>query len=234
MNYKEHYRIDAEEFDYWGEDQYSPAESRRMQAIYSLVKVRAGEKILDIGSGRGWFSLHAAAKGADVTALDLSESNLEQIKMLDKRINTIYADACEPVLDKKKFDLVVALEVLEHIIDPNLAIQNWKSLLQPNGRLLICVPYKETIRQTLCIHCNQKTPINAHLHSFDLKSLGCLLHSNGMRMCSYKLFSHKLLLYLMLDKALRLLPFCVWHRLDQLCGLAGDKYNYLAIICKIK
>lgn len=234
MDYKEHYRIDAQEFDYWGADQFSPTELRRNQTIFDLARVKSAQKVLDIGSGRGWFSLHAAARGANVTALDLSETNLARIKSLDGRIDTIYGDAGEPPISDKKFDLIVALEVLEHLTDPQLAINNWKSLLSPKGRLLISVPYREKLRYELCIHCHQKTPLNAHLHSFDLKTLSGMLCAAGLILRSTHLFLHKLLPHFYLDKLTLRLPYTVWQSIDNLCRFAGDKYSYMAMISSIK
>lgn len=234
MDYKEHYRLDAEVFDYWGDYHFTPAETRRNQYIFNLAQIRAGEKVLDIGSGRGWFCLHAASRGAEVTALDLSEANLERIKQMDSRINTLLADAAEPDGLLEKYDLLVALEVLEHIVDPAKALEHWKNLLKPGGRLLITVPYKEQIQYSLCIHCNQKTPHNAHLHSFDKSILGALLVANGLRVIRVDLFAHKLGTHFRLDRFTRKLPYWIWRGLDRLYGLGGDKYNYLAVLCSLK
>lgn len=234
MDYKEHYKIDAEVFDYWGAYHFTPGEARRNQYIFNLAQVRAGEKVLDIGSGRGWFSLHAASRGAEVTALDLSAANLARISQMDNRINTILVDAAEPGEMGEKYDLLVALEVLEHIVDPAQAIKHWKDLLKPEGRLLITVPYKEQIQYSLCIHCNQKTPHNAHLHSFDQNSLGALLASNGLHVQRVELFAHKLITHLRLDKLTSKLPYSCWRCLDKVCGLTGDKYNYMAVLCSLK
>lgn len=234
MNYKEHYKNDAIEFDYWGADQFSPNETRRNQTIFDLCAVKPGDKVLDIGSGRGWFSLHAAGLGAEVTALDLSESNLLKIKELNPNISTIYGDACEvPVFDTK-FDWIVALEVLEHLVDPKQAITNWKELLKDEGRLLVAVPFKEQIKYTLCIHCNQKTPVNAHLHSFDKESLIKLFNHSGYWVKSTELFMHKILTLLRITKLMNRLPYKYWCFVDNLCGMFSKKYTYIALIAKLK
>jgi 2-polyprenyl-3-methyl-5-hydroxy-6-metoxy-1,4-benzoquinol methylase len=232
MDYKEHYRIDAEEFDYWGANQFSANETRRNQAIFQLAKIKPGQKVLDIGSGRGWLSQYAAAQGAQVTALDLSETNLKRIRQQDSRIHTVLGDACEIPIKDTKFDLIVALEVLEHIPQPEVAIAHWKSLLAPRGRLLICVPDQETIYYMLCIHCNQKTPMNAHLHSFDAKKLTALLISAGFRISLVRRFSHKLLIFLRINQLLKWLPYPLWAKIDKLCGLFADKYQFLAVVCR--
>lgn len=234
MNYKEHYRIDALEFDYWGKDQLHPTETRRNQTVFELCPLQAGDNVLDVGSGRGWFSLHTAEQGAHVTALDLSEANLQRLKELNPDITTVLADACEYNPADIAFDWVVALEILEHLVEPKAAIQNWKKLLKPNGKLLITVPYKEVLRYTLCIHCNQKTPVNAHLHSFDRESLIKLLNHHGFWVKETRLFSHKLLSHLRVNSFLKPLPYRWWKALDRACRLWGDKYSYLGIVAVLK
>ncbi|PKN71989.1 MAG: SAM-dependent methyltransferase [Candidatus Cloacimonetes bacterium HGW-Cloacimonetes-3] len=233
MNHKEHYRIDAEAFDYWSAHHFTAAEKRRNQFTIKLANIRAGQKVLDIGSGRGWFSLHAASLGAEVTAMDLSATNLARIKQTDNRVNTLLADATEPLQTGQKYDLLVALEVLEHIVNPAEAVANWKAILKPKGRLLITVPYKEIIRYSLCIHCNAKTPFNAHLHSFDKDALANLLKASGLRVRSLQPFSHKLLPLLRLDVISQNLPLPIWCCLDKISRITGDKYNYLAAICSL-
>jgi len=234
MNYREHYRIDALEFDYWGRDQVSPTETRRNQTVFDLCPSLNQLQILDIGSGRGWFSLQAAQQGAEMTALDLSEENLSKIKAINPNITTLYGDACDVPAADGKFDLIVALEILEHLVDPKTAVLNWKNLLKHNGKVLITVPYKETIRYTLCIHCNRKTPVNAHLHSFNKDDLIKLLNHNGFWVKQTNRFSHKLLSYLRINNLLKWLPYGIWKRLDRLCRIFGDNYSYLAVVAILK
>jgi len=230
MDYKQHYQRDAREFDYWGANQFSPAETRRLQTIFELCPLQAGQRVLDIGSGRGWFARYAAESGAQVTAVDLSEDNLQKIKALDSRIETIVGDACDLPITDKLYDWIVAIEVLEHLTDPKTALQNWLKLLKPEGRLLLVVPDKEVLAYTLCIHCHQKTPVNAHLHSFDQDSLIKLLNKTGYWVKDTRLFLHKLLTHLRLVNVLSWLPYRMWRRLDRLCAIAGKRYHYLAVV----
>lgn len=234
MDYKEHYRIDALEFDYWGKDQFSPSEVRRNQYIFELCNIQPGEKVLDIGSGRGWFCQHAVGQGADVTALDLSNENLQRIKDTNPQIITVLGDACETTLPESSFDLILAAEVLEHLVDPKAAIVNWKRLLKPEGRLIVTVPYQETIRYTLCIHCNQKTPVNAHLHSFDKDGLIKLLNHHGFWVKKTELFLHKAGAVLKLNILLKWLPYKWWRKLDKFLGLFGKSYSYIALTASPK
>lgn len=234
MDYKEHYQQDAIVFDYFKEEDIGAAELRRNQYIFELSRIKEGQRILDIGSGRGWFSLYAASQGAVVTALDLSQENLQRIRSLDPSINTVFGDACNIPFPEHKYDLIVALEVLEHIPEPDLALKSIRQVLKPDGILLITVPYKEAIRYSLCIHCNRKTPFNAHLHSFDTCSMAAMLRRNRFRITRHKLFVHKLMNLLRITPLMAGLPLKLWQIVDQLCGLGNDKYGFLAVTAKIR
>ncbi|HOU72922.1 MAG TPA: class I SAM-dependent methyltransferase [Candidatus Syntrophosphaera sp.] len=228
MDYKEHYRQDALVFDYFRRERLTPGEIRRTQYTLSLCEIRPGMRVLDVGSGRGWFSLAAAKLGAEVTALDLSEENLDRIKRENPSIRTVCADACA-IPDMGKFDLIVTLEVLEHLIEPELALRSILERLSLDGTLLVTVPYKEVIRYSLCIHCNKKTPMNAHLHSFDRESLSALLVKSGFRTKATKRFYHRALELFKINALCRRFPLGLWKILDRLAGISGDRYSYLAI-----
>ncbi len=228
MDYKEHYRRDALEFDYWRRDKLTPAELRRTQYTLSLGAIRPGMRVLDAGSGRGWFCLAAARLGAEVTALDLSEENLARIKAENPAIETVFGDACA-VPELGPFDLIVACEVLEHLVEPELALRSLRERLKPDGTLLVTVPYKEIIRYSLCVHCNRKTPVNAHLHSFDRVSLSALLLQSGLRVKAVKRFNHKALDLFRINRLTLKLPLRIWRYLDCLSGILGDRYSHLAI-----
>lgn len=234
MDYKEHYRQDALVFDYFRSDKLSPAEIRRTQHTLSLGAIRPGMTVLDIGSGRGWFSLAAAKLGAEVTAVDLSAENLKRIKEANPGIETVFGDACELPTLGNKYDLIVALEVMEHLVEPAQALKSLQKYLKPDGILLLTVPYKELIRYSLCVHCNRKTPVNAHLHSFDRENLSALLRQNGFRVKTSERFFHKAMDLLRLNRLTLKLPLGMWRALDRLCGITGDKYLYLAVRAGLK
>ena len=69
MDFKKHYKLDAELFDYFGADQLTQNERRRNHYVLKHFTTHSGDKILDTGSGRGWFSLEMAKKGFDIKEL---------------------------------------------------------------------------------------------------------------------------------------------------------------------
>ena len=97
--------------------------------------------ILDIGCGGGLIAEPLARLGAIVTAIDASKENIEvaknhaKISKLD--INYLTSTAEEMAEKKQRYDVVTALEVIEHVSDMPLFIKSCTKLVKPNGLLIL-------------------------------------------------------------------------------------------------
>lgn len=98
------------------------------------------KKLLDIGCGTGDFLVTCKNKGWNVVGVEPNKNakQLAESKINDESVSTIFYDINE--LEFKKFDVITLWHVLEHV--PNLEdyISKLKSLLKPNGVLVIAVP----------------------------------------------------------------------------------------------
>ncbi len=94
--------------------------------------------ILDIGCGGGLVSESLARMGALVTAIDADENAIhtaeEHATLSNLDINYICSDAQE--LDQQ-YDVVCALEIIEHVSDVSAFIEICVSKLKPNGILIM-------------------------------------------------------------------------------------------------
>ncbi len=105
-------------------------------------------KILDVGCGGGLIAEPFARFGADVTAIDASKKNIAVAKIhaeksqlkIDYRTSTPE----ELVKTDEKFDVVFALEIIEHVADVKNFVQSCSDLIKPNGLLFVA-----TINRTL-------------------------------------------------------------------------------------
>ena len=103
-----------------------------------------GLRILDIGCGGGILSEPLARLGADVVGVDPSERNItaaqlhaEQSELaIDYRATT----AEELAEQREQFDLVLAMEVVEHVADVPLFIASCASLTKPGGLMIAATP----------------------------------------------------------------------------------------------
>jgi len=95
-----------------------------------------GLNILDIGCGGGLICEPMARLGAKVTGIDASNKNINVAKLHSKKngLNINYLNASpESLNDIDKFDIILNLEVVEHVDNVNLYIGSCYKLLKKNG-----------------------------------------------------------------------------------------------------
>lgn len=102
----------------------------------------AGVNLLDIGCGGGLIAEPMARLGANVTAIDASEKNIAVAKLHAQKMGLEINYECtsaEQLAENKNaaFDVVLALEIIEHIADINLFIKSISTLLKPNGIVIL-------------------------------------------------------------------------------------------------
>lgn len=107
-----------------------------------------GLRLLDIGCGGGLLAEPMARLGADVMGADASETNIEVAKIhaeqsgltIDYRAETSEALAAAG----EQFDIILNMEVVEHVADVDLFIQSCAHMVKPGGLMFIA-----TINRTL-------------------------------------------------------------------------------------
>ena len=103
--------------------------------------------ILDIGCGGGLLSEPMNKLGASVTGIDASKTNINIAKIHSKKnklkINYICASP-ENLKINKKFDIILNMEIVEHVEDVNFFLQSCSKLLKKNGIMFVA-----TLNKTL-------------------------------------------------------------------------------------
>jgi len=99
-----------------------------------------GLKILDIGCGGGLLCEPLNMLGAEITGVDASKDNIEIAKQHAKEMNLDIQYICsspENLNIKKKFDIVLNMEVVEHVEDVNLFIHHCSKLIKKDGIMFV-------------------------------------------------------------------------------------------------
>lgn len=96
-------------------------------------------KILDIGCGGGLVCEPLARLGADVTGIDADKQAVEVAKSHARGAELVISyreGTAESLTGKKKFDVVLALEIVEHVADVRDFVRSCAVLCKPGGLLI--------------------------------------------------------------------------------------------------
>lgn len=110
----------------------------RLGHIERAVGGLAGKAVLDVGCGGGILSEAMAARGAQVTGIDMAEKPLKvaQLHLLESGETVDYRlVAVERLADEQpeSFEVVTCMELLEHVPDPASTVRACARLLRPGG-----------------------------------------------------------------------------------------------------
>ena len=105
-----------------------------------------GIDLLDIGCGGGLLSEPMCRLGATVTGIDASEKNIEIAKIHAKKnnLNINYICTSPEKIQKEKFDVILNMEIVEHVENVDLFLNSSSNLLKKDGLMFVA-----TINKTL-------------------------------------------------------------------------------------
>jgi SAM-dependent methyltransferase len=165
------------------EYQLKPSEDSSHGRISTLLRTRSPSKILDLGCSSGLLAERLTDMGHDVTGVDVTE-----IAGVDQRTSTfVKADLNEgiPAEVGTGYDIVLAADVLEHLVNPGALIGQVKNVLAPDGAAMFCVPniahWYPRLRSTLGMFDYDQRGIldSTHLRFFTRRSIRKLVERHG-------------------------------------------------------
>ena len=115
--------------------------------LKNKLRPLSGIKILDIGCGGGLLSEPMSRMGANVTGIDASDKNIKIAKLHSKKNKLKIKYLCsspEKLKITKKFDVILNMEIVEHVEDIDFFLKSCSKLLKKNGLMFVA-----TINKTL-------------------------------------------------------------------------------------
>lgn len=124
--------------------------------LFSMVDSYARGKLLDVAAGAGYTSARLRKIGFDVTATDIHADQFQP-----KEIPLVTADLNRgfPFPDAT-FDTVVALEIIEHVENPNQFLREIARVLRPGGHVVLSTP------NILCMRSRFRFLFKGEFHLF--------------------------------------------------------------------
>ena len=112
-------------------------------------------KLIDIGCGGGLLSEPMAKLGANVTGLDIVEKNIKTASAhainQGLKINYVHSTIENFCEKDEKFDVILNMEVIEHVSDVSLFINSCNKILSPNGIMIFASLNRTLISYGLAI-----------------------------------------------------------------------------------
>jgi len=161
--------------------------------------LRAGDAVLDVGSGFGRHVYECARRGARVVALDHAADEVVETRntlaamvvageiTADRLIGVLRGDARALPFPDDTFDVVITSEVLEHIQDDVAAIAEMVRVLRPGGRFAATVPaqFPETINWKLSDDYHAPKAAGGHVRIYSRTELTAKLKAAGLTVDGY-------------------------------------------------
>lgn len=185
---------------------FVPKPTENLWHLYDLGRVFEGLSILDVGCGGGLVSEPLANLGATVTGIDASAMSIRVARQhahnTTTPVNYEHAMASDLLADGRLFDVVINAEVVEHVHNQSLLIEQCAKLVKPGG-ILILATLNRTIKSFIIAIVGAEYVMNylpKGTHSWHkfvkpeelsgwAEQSGCeLLEQTGMQ---YNLFKHK-------------------------------------------
>lgn len=155
-------------------------EVHRVNLVKSLLPKERLRNALDVGCGDGYLcSLYKKMGVERVVGTDLSKNRIDYAKANYGDCEFLQADINNLKFPDGSFELVSAVEVIEHLENPTEAVKEMSRL--SSRYVLITVPYKERLTEIVCPHCLKKSPLDGHIHSFDEGRLVSLCAQAGLK-----------------------------------------------------
>lgn len=167
------------ENSYWNSTYPNEEEKLRWEIIESylsligLKKEKNNYSILDLGSGRGWLT-NLLSEYGKVLGIEPIKPVVNYAKKIFPKIEFVCGTSKDLLNNKenKRFDLIVASEVIEHISDNNKNefIKDIFKLLNDEGYLIITTPRKEAQNEWIK-YSNPNQPIEDWISESELEQL---------------------------------------------------------------
>jgi 2-polyprenyl-6-hydroxyphenyl methylase / 3-demethylubiquinone-9 3-methyltransferase len=170
-------QVDNSIYEKYGESWYTADDDpvallraeNKVKSPWILERLANKSKVLDVGCGAGFLTNELARHGHEVTGIDASEDSLRVARLYDETHSVEYqvADAYKLPFADQTFDVVTALDFLEHVENPAAAIAEMSRVLKPGGQFFFHTFNRHPLAWLVVIKLVEwlipKTPKNMHV-----------------------------------------------------------------------
>lgn len=155
---------------------------KRLESISSLIDDSSKPKILEIGCGDGFVLKTLESKSAELHGIDISTKRVERAKRFLPHAKICEADAENLPFEDNCFNVTVCSEVLEHLKNPQKAVEEMIRVTKKSGDMIVSVPneFNWHIGRLLLLRFPLKIP--DHLNKFSVKELDGMFNRRHIKL----------------------------------------------------
>jgi 2-polyprenyl-3-methyl-5-hydroxy-6-metoxy-1,4-benzoquinol methylase len=121
------------------------------------IKKSGAKSLLDIGCGNGSLTARLCRRGMRCAGMDMSLSGLALARHNYPDIDFFESSLDSPLPDKHRhsYDLVISVEVIEHLLLPRQLFERAREALKPGGTLIVTTPYHGYVKNLALALCGK-------------------------------------------------------------------------------
>ncbi|WP_370588886.1 methyltransferase domain-containing protein [Pseudonocardia sp. C8] len=148
---------------------------RRHEVVYAAIAADcSGAAVLEAGCGEGYGAALLAGTARRVLALDYDETTVAHVRRRYPRVAVARANLVALPVPDAAVDVVVSLQVIEHLWEQERFLGECRRVLRPGGTLIVSTPNRITFSP------GRDTPLNPfHTRELDPRELAGLVHDAG-------------------------------------------------------
>ena len=218
---------------------YPIKHSKHSSHYYARQLVGRNQEVLDVGCGEGFFAAELKRDGNRIVGVDALPAAGESEALeryISADLNVAQPDLARQAGDHR-FDRVLLLDVLEHLVQPERLLGEIRPALKESGMLMVSLPNVANITVRLALlfgrfHYTDRGILDrTHLHFYTRKTARAFLEENGWEIVTAKTTIMPLELVLGLDPAnplMRTITALLAVATALFPGLLGYQFVYLA------
>src|SRR6185369_15468810 len=172
---------------YYAEESLSPpafVQTRLEEITAGFSPYRQSNRLLDIGCGAGNLLLAARKNGWNAQGLDVAEQATEHVRSLG--FDVFHGELQQAQFPSQHFDVITAAEILEHLSEPRLLVQEVARILRPGGLFWTTTPHARGLSaRVLGLNWRCIWPPE-HLQLFSVAGMKALLHDAGFKQIRFQ------------------------------------------------
>lgn len=177
----------------WEAGGHTEAHDYLINPVIAALRAQGAHRVLDLGCGNGAFTEQVRLAGFHVTGIDHSNSGIEIARRHYPEVQFAQhdLDTCLPDSYIRKYDAVISVEVIEHLLLPRKLLTAAGSALQTGGLFVVTAPFHGYWKNLALALTNgfdaHWHPLRdyGHIKFFSRATLTALLRESGFRNLRY-------------------------------------------------